>query len=94
MGTTTIRIDEKTKARVSAAAKRAGTTTHALMLEAILEKVEREELAAQFHQVGDERWAKLLASGKAVSWEDAKTYLKARAQGERTRRPAPRKLAR
>jgi predicted transcriptional regulator len=94
MPTTTIRMDDALKARVSAVAERSGKTAHAFLLEAIAEKVEREELDAEFYRVAEERWAKLLATGKSVSWDEAKAYLAVRATGKGARKPAPRKLAR
>jgi predicted transcriptional regulator len=94
MSTTTIRIEDDLKARVAAAAERAGKSTHAFMVEAIQQTVEQVELDEEFHRVADERWAKLLATGKTLPWDDAKAYLEARAQGDRPRRPLPRKLGR
>jgi predicted transcriptional regulator len=90
MTTTTIRIDEDLKARVAAAAERAGTTAHAFILEAIARTVEQAELDEAFHRVADQRWAKLLATGKTVAWGDAKDWLAARAQGKRPRKPVAR----
>jgi predicted transcriptional regulator len=88
--TTTIRIDEDLKARVTAAAERAGTTAHAFILDAIARTVEQAELDEEFHRVADERWAKLLATGKTVAWDDAKDWLAARSLGKRPRKPVAR----
>ncbi|MBS0445561.1 MAG: ribbon-helix-helix protein, CopG family [Proteobacteria bacterium] len=94
MTTTTIRIEEALKARVAAAAERAGTTSHAFILDAIAQTVEQSEADAEFHRIADQRWAKMLANGKTVSWASAKSYVEARAKGERPPRPPARKLAR
>jgi predicted transcriptional regulator len=94
MSTTTIRIDDDLKARLATAAERSGKTAHAFILEAIAQTVEQGELDEEFHRIADERWGKLLQSGKAVPWADAKSYLEARARGERTRKPAARKSGR
>ena len=94
MPTTTIRIDAGLKARLAAAAERAGKTAHAFILDAIAQTVEQVELDDDFHRVADKRWAKLLATGKTVPWDTAKAYLEARARGERARKPAARKLGR
>jgi len=94
MTTTTIRIAEDLKARVSAAAERAGKTAHAFILDAITQTVEQAEVDEEFHRVADERWGKVLATGKTVPWNDAKAYLEARARGERPRKPVARKLGR
>jgi predicted transcriptional regulator len=94
MTTTTIRIEEDLKDRVAAAAARAGKSAHAFILDAIAQTVEQVELDEEFHRVADERWAKVLATGKTVPWDDAKAYLEARARGERPRKPVARKLGR
>jgi hypothetical protein len=44
--------------------------------------------------LANERWTRVLSTGKTVSWEDAKAYLEARARGEKARRPAGRTLGR
>jgi predicted transcriptional regulator len=92
MTTTTIRIEDDLKARVATAAERAGKTAHAFMLDAIAQTVEQAELDDAFHHVADERWAKVLATGKTVPWDDAKAWLEARSHGEQPRRPAARKM--
>jgi len=94
MSTTTIRIEDELKARVAASAARSGKTTHAFIVDAIAQTVAQAELDEEFHQVADERWAKVLASGKTVPWDEARAYLQGRAAGERPRRPAARKLGR
>jgi predicted transcriptional regulator len=93
MSTTTIRIEDDLKARITAAAQCAGKTAHAFILEAISQTVEQVELDNAFHAVADQRWANIQASGKTVPWDDAKAYLTARANGEPNRKPAARKLA-
>lgn len=94
MPTTTIRIEADLKARIAAAAERAGKTTHAYILDAIAQSVEEAELDDEFHRVADERWAKVLATGQTVSWDEAKVWLKARSEGTRARKPAPGKRGR
>lgn len=70
MPTTTIRIEDELKARVAAAAQRAGKTA--------------------LHEIAEARWAKVLATGRTVAWDDARTWLEAKAQGKRSRRPKAR----
>jgi predicted transcriptional regulator len=91
MPTTTIRIEPDLKARVAAAAERAGKTTHAFIVDAIAQTVEQAELEDELHRIADERWTSVLASGQTVSWDKAKVWLEARSQGKRARKPAPRK---
>jgi predicted transcriptional regulator len=94
MSTTTIRLPDQLKARVAAAAKRAGTTTHGFILEAIAEKADDDERRGDFHEVAEKRYAGLLASGKAIPWSEMRTYLENRLAGKKPRRPTARKLAR
>jgi predicted transcriptional regulator len=90
MPTTTIRLEDDLKARVAAAAERAGKTAHAFILDAIAQTVEQAELDAEFHRVADIRWARILATGKTVNWDDAKAWVGARSRGELPRKPAAR----
>lgn len=94
MSTTTIRIEDELKARVAAAAERSGQTAHAFILDAIARTVEQSEQDEALHRIAEERWARLLDTGKTVHWDDAKRYIEARALGERPRKPAAGKLAR
>jgi predicted transcriptional regulator len=94
MPTTTIRIENELKARIAAAAARAGKTAHAFILEAIAQAAEQAELNAAFHDAADKRWVKVLASGKTVAWDDAKVWLGERSRGEHPRKPVPRKVRR
>ena len=94
MSTTTIRLPQDLKARVAAAAKRAGTTAHSFILEAIAEKTDEEERRSDFHDVADKRYSRIAASGKTISWSEMRTYLENRIAGKKVRRPVAKKLAR
>ena len=94
MSTTTIRLPEELKARVAAAAKRAGTTTHSFILEAIAKKTEQDDLRANFDVVAEERYARIAATGKTVPWQEMRGYLEDRLVGKEVKRPVARKLAR
>ena len=93
MPTTTIRIPEDLKARVAAAAERAGTTAHGFILEAIAEKAEQAEHRADFHAVAGKRYANLVASGKTIPWEKMRSYLENRIAGKTSARPVAKKRA-
>jgi predicted transcriptional regulator len=93
MPTTTIRIEDELKDRLATAAQLSGQTAHAFILQAIAQSVEQVEIDAEFNQRADARWARVLASGKAVAWDEAKSYLQARASGDKPRRPAGRRIA-
>ena len=94
MSTTTIRLPDDLKARVADAAKRAGTTAHGFILEAIAEKTLQAEQRADLDAVAEERYAEIVSSGKTIPWTDMRKYLEARVAGKKLTRPAARKLAR
>ena len=93
MSTTTIRLPDDLKARVAAAAKHAGTTAHAFILEAIAEKAEQAERHADFDVVAEARYAHIVATGKTIPWQDMRAYLEARMDGRNAKRPVGRKRA-
>lgn len=94
MSTTTIRLPEDLKARVTVAAKRAGTTSHSFILEAIAEKTDQAERRGDFNDLADKRYAHIVATGKTISWDEMRGYLEDRLAGKTATRPVARKLAR
>ena len=94
MSTTTIRIEDDLKTRVTEAAQRAGKTAHAFILDAIAQTVEQVEVDNAFNAIADQRWANIQSTDKTVAWDDAKTYLAARARGEPARKPSPTRTSR
>jgi predicted transcriptional regulator len=94
MSTTTIRLPNDLKSRVAEAAKRAGTTAHGLILEAIAEKTAQDEKRADFEAEAEDRYARIIASGETVPWADMRNYLKAKITGKSISAPKNRKLAR
>ena len=93
MSTTTIRLPDDLKARIAAAAKRAGTTAHGFILEAIAEKTEQAERRADFDAEAEDRYAAIVATGKTIPWQEMRAYLEARMAGKDAQRPVARKLA-
>ncbi|KNZ32016.1 MAG: CopG family transcriptional regulator [Methylibium sp. NZG] len=94
MSTTTIRLPDDLKERVSQVAGRTGTTSHGFILEAIAEKADREERRGDFDAVAERRYAEIVATGKSVPWSDMRRWLEARVASKKTARPVARKLAR
>ena len=94
MSTTTIRLPPDLKARIVAAAERAGTTPHSFIVEAIAEKADEAERRSDFHDVAEKRYSQIAASGKAIPWSEMRAYLEDRVAGKKARRPAAKKLAR
>jgi len=92
--TTTIRLPEDLKARLTAAAKEAGTTPHNFILQAIAEKTTEEEARGDFYKEAEARFARITAAGETIPWEEMRTYLEERIAGKALKRPTPRKLRR
>lgn len=94
MSTTTIRLPERLKARVARAAKRAGTSSHNFILQAIAEKAEQEERRNEFHAEAERRYASIAVTGETLAWNDVRSYLERRVSGKHAARPTSSKLAR
>jgi predicted transcriptional regulator len=94
MSTTTIRLPDELKNRVARAAKRAGTTSHNFILEAIAEKAEMVEQRNDFIATAETRYASIVESGKTIPWKDMQRHLADRMAGKKSPRPTAKKLAR
>ena len=94
MSTTTIRLPDDLKEKVARAAKRAGTTSHNFIIEAIAEKAELTEQRNNFLGDAESRYAAIVASGKTIPWADMQRYLKDKVAGRKATRPVAKKLAR
>ena len=94
MTTTTIRLPEELKERVARAAQRAGTTSHAFILDAIAESVDEDERRDDFHTTAERRYAEIVASGRTIPWSEMRIYLEDRLAGRNPSLPVARKLAR
>ena len=69
------------------------TTPHALMLEAINEKLQAEEACATFHAGANRRLRAMKKTGMAIPADEVFEYLKSLGKGKPTARPKARKLA-
>ncbi len=94
MSTTTIRIPEDLKVRVTAAAKREDKSTHSFILEAIAEKADDAERRSDFYGAAEKRYAAIAVSGKTIAWRQLRSYLEERTAGKKPRPPVAKKLAR
>jgi predicted transcriptional regulator len=94
MPTTTMRIEDELEERIAAAAQLSGKTAHALIPDAIAQTVEQVEVDAAFDRLADERWARVLDTGKTVPWDHAWPCLEARARDAESRKPAARNFKR
>lgn len=91
MSTTTVRLPADLKARIARVAKRAGTTTHGFILQAIAEKAEHDERRDDFHAEAERRYADIAASGKTVPWSEVRRFLEQRVTAKRAVRPVAKK---
>lgn len=88
-----LRVPENVKKRIARLAQRRKTTPHALMLEAISEKLDAEEVRAEFLAEATRRLAKMKKARAGVPAHEVFEYLEQRAQGRPAARPRARKLA-
>jgi predicted transcriptional regulator len=91
MSTTTLRLPEELRTRLARLAEKSGKSPHSLMLEAIAQKVEEEELRASFHAEADSRFAEMMESGVGIPWHDMRAYLRTRASAKAARPPKARR---
>ncbi len=91
MSTTTIRIPDELKARLSRIAEQEGTSTHGLILEAIAEKADAMEQRQAFHDEARDRHEHYLATGESIPWEEMRDYLRRRVRGEDVQPPVARR---
>jgi len=89
-----LRLSDPLKNRISRLARARATTPHALMLEAIHEKLEAEEAREALIAEAKRRLARMRKTGSGIPATEVFAYLEARARGKpAVRRPRPRKLA-
>jgi predicted DNA-binding protein len=88
-----LRVPDSVKRRIAKLAQRRKTTPHALMLEAIREKLDAEEARAEFLAEAGRRLARMKKEAVGVPAGEVFEYLERRAQGMPAARPRPRKLA-
>jgi hypothetical protein len=91
MSTTTLRLPQDLRDRISRLAEQSGTTAHSFMLEAIAERVASEELRRKFLGEGNDRLAGVLESGLGIEWGDMRDYLEQRAAGRDPEAPKVKK---
>ncbi|MCU0699852.1 MAG: hypothetical protein MUC96_25375 [Myxococcaceae bacterium] len=83
--TTTVCLDARTKKRLAEAAKRAGGSPHAVMVDAITSPLDHVEEAERHRAIARARLARMERTGEVVGLGDMKRWLRARAHGK----PAP-----
>lgn len=73
--TTTLRIEQDIKERLKNLADARNSSSHALMLEAIAEYVEREEKRSQYRKEAQKAWEHYRETGEHLSAADTLSWL-------------------
>lgn len=90
MAATSLKLPEDLKRRIARLAGAANKTSHAFMVEALSQEVNRSELRERFATDSAVSESETMTSGKAVPLEAAFDYLEARVAGRKIRRPRAR----
>ena len=89
MSTTSLKLPEPLKQRISVLAEAAGKTPHAFMVEALTEQTERTEKRQAFLQNAVHAKQHYEQTDIAFAAEDVHNYLKAKIQGKTPIKPQP-----
>jgi predicted transcriptional regulator len=91
--TTTLKLSEELKARISALAEAEGKTPHAYMVESLEQQADRAERRRKYLVAGDAALRDYQRTGIAYAMEDVERYILAKAQGKKASPPKPVKRA-
>ena len=75
MQTTSVKLSDDLKQRLSSIASQKRRTPHWIMVEAISEYVNKEEKRAAFYQEGLESWQEYQRTGEHVTWKEARNWM-------------------
>jgi predicted transcriptional regulator len=87
--TTTLKLPEKLKARITRLAKATGRSAHSLMVEALEREITREERMKAFVQEALAAKADIDAGGAVYRAEDVHAWLERLARDPKAARPQP-----
>lgn len=93
-GTTSIKLPDPLKEKISDLAKGVAQTPHAYMVEAIAEKVARDEKRQSLLESAVESERQLRKTGIAYTHEEVAQYARDRAAGKKVKRPRPIRIPR
>lgn len=92
MSTTTLRLPEALKQRISELAEQTGQTAHAFMVDALQEKADEAEWRVAMQSEALARDRAIDADGRVIEWHEMRTWLQAKAQGGHPYAPPLRRL--
>ena len=87
MTTTSVKLSEQLRRRVSSIAKSAGISPHAFMVEAIERQAEAAEKQRAFHAEALAADAEMERTGKGFRMEDVEQWLTVRLKGGKSKPP-------
>jgi predicted DNA-binding protein len=90
MPSTTIKLPEELKARISALIEGSGKTMHAYLLESIERQTRAVEERTAFMNTALARRDRMLATGLAYDADDVHAYFRAKLAGKKPARPKAR----
>lgn len=85
--TTTLKLSDELKARISALAEADGKTPHAFMVDALEQQAARAERRREYLAAGDAALHEYRRTGIAYAMEDVENYIVALAEGRKAARP-------
>lgn len=93
MSTTTLRIDESLRDRISRLAHALDQTPHSFMVEALAQKADEAEWRLGVQGLAQQRDLALQAGEPGVEWHEMKTYLRQRLNDANGKTITPSKIA-
>jgi predicted transcriptional regulator len=87
--TTSLKLPEDLKEKIGKLAQGVAQTPHAYMVEAIAQKVERDEKRQDFLDAADKSRTHFKRTGIAYRHEDVWDYVMKLAKGQKARKPKP-----
>lgn len=90
--TTSLKIPDELKEKISALAQGVAQTPHAYMVEAIAERVARDEKRRSFLEDARGSQEEIARTGAVYAHEDVMRWFRASATGTKIRKPRPVKL--
>jgi predicted transcriptional regulator len=90
--TTSLKLPDELKERISTLAHGVAQTPHAYMVEAIAQKVARDEKRRSFLEDARQSQEEVARTGIVYAHEDVMRWFRASATGKKTRKPRPVKL--
>ena len=94
MPTTSLKLSDALKEKIATIAREAAQTPHAYMVDAIAEKVGRDERRSDFVASADKAEKEFQRTGTAYAHDDVWRYVRARAAGKKAPRPKATKVTR